>query len=114
MFEKHNFNHIPTEYEIEEYINNDLWKSFCDYMKETYNTVPKFEFSRCNWEYSWNIKFRKGSKSLCTIYPRENYFTILIVIGKNEKNFLKICFHLLVIIYRIFIRKHQKQTLKDG
>lgn len=85
MFEKENFNHIPTEYEMKEYINNDLWMDFCEYMKDTYNAVPKFEFSKCSWEYGWNIKFKKGSKSLCTVYPRENYFTILIVIGKNEK-----------------------------
>ena len=85
MFEKENFNHIPTECEIRAYINNDLWIDFCEYIKNIYNVVPKFEFSKCSWEYGWNIKFRKGSKSLCTIYPRENYFTILIVIGRNEK-----------------------------
>ena len=62
MFEKENFNHIPTEYEIKEYINNDLWVDFCEYMKDTYNAVPKFEFSKCSWEYGWNIKFKKGSK----------------------------------------------------
>jgi hypothetical protein len=85
MFEKENYSHIPTEYEIKEYINNDLWVDFCKYMKDAYNVAPKFEFSKCSWEYGWNIKFKKGSKSLCTVYPRENYFTILIVIEKNEK-----------------------------
>lgn len=85
MFEKENLNNIPTEYEMKEYIHNNLWESFCAYMKATYNIVPKFEFSKCNWEYGWNIKFKKGSKSLCTVYPRENYFTMLIVIGKKEK-----------------------------
>lgn len=85
MFERENFNHIPTEYEIETYINNNLWVDFCEYMKNTYNVALKFEFSKCSWEYGWNIKCKKGSKSLCTVYPRENYFTILIVIGKNEK-----------------------------
>ena len=85
MFERENFNHIPTEYEMKDYIHNDLWQNFCNYMKDTYNIVPKFQFSKCSWEYGWNIKFKKGSKSLCTIYLRENYFTILIVIGKNEK-----------------------------
>ena len=92
MFERENFNHIPTEYEIKEYINNDLWVNFCEYMKNTYNAVPKFEFSKCSWEYGWNMKFKNGSKSLCTIYPRENYFTILIVIGKNEKKLFEDAF----------------------
>jgi len=85
MFNKENFNHIPTEYDMKEYINNYLYDDFCNYIKSKYNIVPRFEFSKCNWEYGWNIKYKKGSKSLCTIYPRENYFTILIVIGKHEK-----------------------------
>ena len=85
MFEKEKFNHIPTEYEMKQYINNTLWENFCEFMRNTYNATIKFEFSKCNWEYGWNVKFKKGSKSLCTVYPRENYFTILIVIGKREK-----------------------------
>ncbi len=85
MFEKEKFNHIPTEYEMKQYITNTLWENFCEFMRNTYNATIKFEFSKCNWEYGWNVKFKKGSKSLCTVYPRENYFTILIVIGKREK-----------------------------
>lgn len=70
---------------MKQYINNTLWENFCEFMRNTYNATIKFEFSKCNWEYGWNVKFKKGSKSLCTVYPRENYFTILIVIGKREK-----------------------------
>ena len=29
---------------------------------------------------------KKSQKTLCTIYPRENYFTIMVVIGKKEKD----------------------------
>jgi len=89
MFDREDFNNIPTEYGIKEYINNDLWDDFCKYMKNTYNVIPKFEFSRCSLEYGWNAKFKKGSKSLCTVYPRENYFTILVVIGKKEKEYFE-------------------------
>ena len=28
----------------------------------------------------------KSQKTLCTIYPRENYFTVMVVIGKKEKD----------------------------
>lgn len=27
----------------------------------------------------------RNPKTLCTVYPRENYFTVLVVIGKKEK-----------------------------
>lgn len=85
MFNREMYNHIPTKYEMNNYINNELWTDFCKYIKETYNIEPKFEFSKCSFEYGWNIKFKKGSKSLCTVYPRENYFTVMIVIGSKEK-----------------------------
>lgn len=84
MFKK-DFSHIPTECEMKEYINNDLWEEFSQYMKNTYNVIPKFEFSKCSLEYGWNVKFKKSGKTLCTVYPRENYFTVLVVIGKKEK-----------------------------
>ena len=43
------------------------------------------DFSSCSWEYGWNVKFKKSGKNLCTIYPREEYFTVLIVVGKKQK-----------------------------
>lgn len=82
---KEDFSHIPNEYEMKEYINNDLWEDFSQYMKTTYNIIPKFEFSKCSLEYGWNVKFKKSGKTLCTAYPRENYFTVLVVVGEKEK-----------------------------
>ena len=41
MFNREDFSHIPTEYEMKEYINNDLWEDFCKYMKNKYNINPK-------------------------------------------------------------------------
>lgn len=85
MFEKDNMCYTPTEDEMKHYIRNHLWEIFSNDMKNTYRIIPKFEFSKCNWEHGWNVKFKKGSRSLCTVYPRENYFTVLVVIGKKEK-----------------------------
>lgn len=31
------------------------------------------------------MKFRKSGKSLCVIYPKKNYFTVLVVVGNKEK-----------------------------
>ena len=45
----------------------------------------KIEFSACSWEHGWNIKFKKAGKTLCTIYPRENHVTVLVVVGSKEK-----------------------------
>ena len=85
MFSKDDFKHIPNEYEMSDYINNELWNKFCEFIKSNYNVNPRFEFSKCSLEYGWNIKFKKGSRTLCTVYPRENYFCVMLVIGKKEK-----------------------------
>ena len=93
MFSKENFNHIPSEYEMRNFINNELWDKFCEFMKSNYNVNPIFEFSKCSLEFGWNIKFKKGSRTLCTVYPRENYFCVMIVIGKKEKEQFENMFH---------------------
>lgn len=93
MFSKENFNHIPSEYEMSNFINNELWDKFCEFMKSNYNVNPIFEFSKCSLEFGWNIKFKKGSRTLCTVYPRENYFCVIIVIGKKEKEQFENMFH---------------------
>ena len=54
-------------------------------MKTKYNCNEKIEFSSCSWEYGWSVKFKKSGKTLCTIYPQENYFTVLVVVGQKEK-----------------------------
>lgn len=35
-------------------------------------------------EYGWNVKFKKGSRPICTVYPREGWFTAMVVIGRRE------------------------------
>lgn len=85
MFDRENNLQIPHVEDMSRYIHNSLWEDFCNHMKDTYHIEPRFEFSKCSWEFGWNVKFKKGSKSLCTVYPRENFFTVMIVIGRNEK-----------------------------
>ncbi len=89
MFVREEFNYKPSVEEIGIYIRNSLFDEFCLEMDKRYKASSKVEFSKCNWEYGWNLKFKKSGKSLCTIYPRENYFTILVVIGKKEKEKLE-------------------------
>lgn len=85
MIDLEDKSYCPTLEDIGDYIKNPLFLQFCLDIKLKYKCKEKIEFSSCNWEKGWNIKFKKAGKSLCTIYPREGYFTILIVIGKAER-----------------------------
>lgn len=85
MINIQNSEHRPTLEEMSEYVRNPVFDKFCSEIKTKYNTDGQPEYSKCSWMPGWNIKFRKSGKSLCTIYPNENYFTVLVVSGKNEK-----------------------------
>lgn len=80
-----NKSYYPNLQEISEYINNSAFKQFCLEIKTKYKCNEKIEYSSCSYEKGWNIKFKKSGKTLCTIYPRKNYFTVMVVIGKKEK-----------------------------
>ncbi len=75
----------PTLKELGDYIGNPVFTKFCSKLMETFQCKEKIEYSSCSWEPGWNIKFRKAGKNLCTIYPRESFFTVLLVVGKKEK-----------------------------
>jgi len=75
----------PSAENIKEYINNKLYEELCLFLEENYKIIPKFEYSKCSMQKGWNVKFKKGGKSLCTIYPMEGYFIALVVIGAKEQ-----------------------------
>ncbi|MDE6890397.1 MAG: DUF3788 domain-containing protein [Lachnospiraceae bacterium] len=77
--------YCPLLNEIEAYVKNPLFSQFCSEIKEKYKISEKIEYSSCSWEKGWNVKFKKSGKTLCTIYPREQYFTVLVVVGQKEK-----------------------------
>lgn len=75
----------PTLEEIGLYIRNPVFGEFCSDIQRIYQCREKIEFSSCSLERGWNVKFKKSGKSLCTIYPRELYFTVMLVAGRKEK-----------------------------
>lgn len=85
MTDLQNPSHCPALGEMAEYIQSPLFPNFCTDIKTKYNVKEKLEFSSCSWEHGWNIKFKQSGKNLCTVYPRESYFTVLFVVGRKEK-----------------------------
>ena len=81
--------HIPQIEDFYAVIHNKLFEKFLQAMKDIFSCEPQMEFSRCTWEYGWNMKFKKRGRNLCTLYAREQYFTLLIVIGKKEAPYLE-------------------------
>ena len=80
MIDMQNQEEIPILEDFAAYIRNPVFMQFCSEIKKKYRCNEKIEFSRCSWERGWNVKFKKSGKSLCTVYPREGYFTVLVVV----------------------------------
>ena len=42
-------------------------------------------FSRCSLAYGWNLKIRRRSRPVAVVYPRPGGFSVLVVIGRKER-----------------------------
>ena len=74
----------PTWNQVTEYIGSPLWAEFNERIQFAYQIKPCMEHSRCSMQAGWNIKYKKGGKSLCTLYPMQGYFIALVVVGSHE------------------------------
>lgn len=85
----------PTLQQIDDYINNPLWSQFNSKIQMDYQIQPTLEYSSCSMQQGWNIKYKKSGRSLCTLYPMEGYFIVLVVIGMKEMSetelFMAVC-----------------------
>ncbi len=75
----------PDLEDIGTWVRNPVFMDLCTEIMTAYQCKEQIEFSMCSMERGWNVKFKKAGKSLCTIYPREGYITVLVVVGKKEK-----------------------------
>lgn len=85
MLDTKNMDYKPTIAELESYISNPMFEGLLEHMQTEYKALRKVEYSKDVWLRGWNIKLRKAGKSLCVIYPRQGYFTVLIVVSEKEK-----------------------------
>lgn len=55
------------------------------YLAAAYGAGPRLEYSRCGLEPGWNVKFRRGSKSLCTVYLRPGFVTAMVSVAPKDE-----------------------------
>jgi len=74
----------PTLDDISKYVVSELWEDLNSFLQSTYHIQPKFSYSRCSLQPGWNVKYQRGGRSLCALYPMEGFFITLVVIGSKE------------------------------
>lgn len=75
----------PALEDIRMFVQNPAFDAFLADLSAQYCVEPHLEFSKCNFAYGWNLKYKKSGKALCTVYPHEGFFTVLVVVGQREK-----------------------------
>ena len=76
---------VPNIEKIKQTIGKDIslfWDDIWNYIKDAYEINPELMFY--GKKYGWCYRFRKSSRTLCTIFPETGSFIILITLGKKE------------------------------
>ncbi|HWQ51278.1 MAG TPA: DUF3788 domain-containing protein [Terriglobales bacterium] len=75
----------PALEQIAGFVASPLWRELRGFVETGYGAAPQVEYSMCSGAPGWNVKYKKGGRSLCTLYPHEGFFTCLICIGAREE-----------------------------
>ena len=77
---------IPDEEEMTALVGKslyDVWNQLCALIDEKYDMDRLWGKGGKAWNYEY--KYRRGGKTLCALYARENCVGFMIVLGKEER-----------------------------
>ncbi len=77
---------IPNEEEMATLVGKslyDVWKKLCALIDEKYDMDCLWNKGGRAWKYEY--KYRRGGKTLCALYAKENRVGFMIVLGKEER-----------------------------
>ena len=61
----------------------EVWKELCSVIDEKYEMECQWNKGGKAWNYEY--KYRRGGKTLCTLYARKHCIGFMIVFGKDER-----------------------------
>ncbi|MCI9125110.1 MAG: DUF3788 domain-containing protein [Eubacterium sp.] len=61
----------------------DVWNKLCILIDEKYEMECQWNKGGKAWDYEY--KYRRGGKTLCALYARENCIGFMIIFGKDER-----------------------------
>lgn len=61
----------------------EIWDKLCALVDEKYDMDRLWDKGGKAWTYEY--KYRRGGKTLCALYARENCIGFMIVLGKDER-----------------------------
>lgn len=77
---------IPNTEELAALVRSplyDVWQKICTMIDEKYDMDCIWNKGGKTWTYEY--KYRRGGKTLCSLYVRENCIGFMIIFGKAER-----------------------------
>ena len=77
---------IPTQEELQQLLGPEThaaWRSLCAAIDNAYDMEQLWDDGGKRWTYEY--KYRRGGKTLCTWYLKEKAMGLLIIFGKAER-----------------------------
>ena len=77
---------IPTQSTMIELLGQPLfevWQELCSAIDEKYDMERLWNTGGKNWTYEY--KYRRGGKMLCSLYAKNNCIGFMIIFGKEER-----------------------------
>lgn len=59
-----------------------LWERLVRFIADTYQMPGELSYG--GKKYGWNLWYRKGGKSLTSLYPQQGYLVAQVVLGREE------------------------------
>lgn len=75
----------PTMEELAQFIENPLFDALYEHLAAAYGAQSEILYSGDRQLLGWNVRFYKSGRTLCRLYPRHGFFTVLVVVGRKEK-----------------------------
>ena len=74
----------PTEDDMTKTIGgkSSLWLEIRKYIEEYYDFIAELIYY--GQKYGWTLRYRKSGKTLCSLFPEKDAFTVLVVLGRKE------------------------------
>lgn len=60
-----------------------VWKEVCSLIEILYNMEVFWNSGGKKWKYEY--KYRRGGKTLCALYAKEDCFGFMVIFGKDER-----------------------------
>jgi hypothetical protein len=58
------------------------WNDIREFLTTNYDFPPELSFY--GRKYGWSFRYRRKGKTLCTMFPEEKSFTVLVTLGRQE------------------------------